>query len=102
MRIVLWLVTLAFGAYSLWVMAQVGYIGLWQAGLSSPATLQILLDLVISCVLLVGFVVRDARANGRTWWPWALVTLAAGSFGPLAYLLWPQRRSAPAGAGSTA
>lgn len=98
MRPLLWIVTLAFGAYSFWVMAQVGYLGIWQAGFASPGSTQILLDLVVSSLLLIGFVVRDARAQGRVWWPWALVTLAAGSFGTLGYLLWPHgRRAAPAG-----
>jgi hypothetical protein len=29
----------------------------------------------------------DARARGRSAWPFIALTLAAGSFGPLAYLL---------------
>jgi len=94
MRPLLWLVTLAFGGYSFWVMAQVGYLGIWQAGFANPGSTQITLDLVVSSFLLIGFVVRDARATGRTWWPWALVTLVAGSFGTLGYLLWPHARRA--------
>jgi hypothetical protein len=94
MRPVLWLLTLAFGAYSMWAMAQVGYFGIWQAGFANAGSLQVLLDLVVSSVLLIGFVARDAKASGRTWWPWALVTLVAGSFGTLGYLLWPHERRA--------
>jgi hypothetical protein len=95
MRIVLWLVTLAFGAYSLWAMVQVGYLGIWQGGLSSIGSTQVTLDLIVSSVLLIAFVARDARSTGRAWWPFALLTLVAGSFGTLAYLLWPAgRRSA--------
>lgn len=30
-------------------------------------------------------------SRGRPWWPWVLLTLVAGSFGPSAYLLWPKR-----------
>src|SRR5262245_10273792 len=39
----------AFGAYSLYVMWDFGYLGIWRAGFTSLASLQILLDLVITC-----------------------------------------------------
>jgi hypothetical protein len=87
----LWLVTLLFGAYSFWVLMQVGFLGIWQGGLANPGSRQITADLVVSCTLVVGFIARDCRAQGRPWWPWALLTLVAGSLGPLAYLLWPRR-----------
>ena len=46
-----------------------------------------LLDLVIACLLISSWMVIDARANGRNPWPYVAITLAAGSFGPLLYLL---------------
>ncbi len=85
------LTTLLFGAFSLWVLAQIGFIGFWQGGWANWGSRQITLDLVIACTLLMGFVARDCRAQGRPWWPWALLTAAAGSFGPLIYLLWSKR-----------
>jgi hypothetical protein len=88
---VLWLITLLFGAISLWVLAQIGYLGIWQGGLANLGSAQITVDLIVACSLLVGFVARDCRAHGRRWWPWALLTAALGSFGPLIYLLWPKR-----------
>jgi hypothetical protein len=91
MRLTLWLVALAFGIWSLWVMAQVGYLGIWQGGFANLGAAQITVDLVVSSLLLMGFVVRDCRAAGRPWWPWAVITAFAGSFGTLAYLLWPRR-----------
>lgn len=94
MRSVLFLVLAAFGAYSAYAMWQVGYLGIWQAGLANVGALQVLLDLVVSSLLLTGYVARDCRAAGRPWWPWALITLAAGSFGTLAYLLFGQPRPA--------
>lgn len=90
-RPVLWLIALGFGAFSLWALLQVGYLGIWQGGLANPGSQQIMLDLVVACTLLIGFIARDCRAQGRPWWPWAVLTLVLGSFGPLAYLLWPRR-----------
>lgn len=90
MKALLWILTAAFGAYSLWALAQVGYLGLWQAGFATIGSTQITFDLIVASFLLVGFVARDCKAQGKPWWPWALATLLLGSFGTLAYLLWPR------------
>lgn len=95
-----------FGAYSAWVMWHHGYLGIWQAGLANPAALQILADLVICALLIVTWMLQDARQHGRNAWPFVILTLLAGSFGPLLYLLTArsQDRShqvpAPAAAGA--
>ncbi len=88
---VLWLVALAFSAFSFWVLLQVGYLGIWQGGLANLGSTQITLDLVIACGIAMGFIVRECRAKGRAWWPWAVLTAVGGSLGLLAYLLWPKR-----------
>jgi hypothetical protein len=90
-KIALWLVTAAFVSFSLWVLMQIGYFGIWQGGFASLGSTQITLDLIIACTLVMGFIARDCRARGRAWWPWALMTLVLGSIGPLVYLLWPKR-----------
>ena len=87
----LWLVSLAFCAFSFWVMLQIGYLGILQGGFANLGSTQISVDLVIACTLTIGFIARDCRAQGRAWWPWALLTLFGGSIGLLAYLLWPRR-----------
>lgn len=87
MRTVLILILAAFGAFTLYAMWQVGYLGIWQAGMASAGAWQVLLDLVVMSGVALGFIWRDARLTGRTVWPFALLTLAAGSFGPLLYLL---------------
>lgn len=94
MRAVLFLVFAAFGAYSLYVMWQIGYFGIWQAAMANAGTWQLLLDFVILSGLAVVWMVRDAQRTGRTVWPFAAITVAAGSFGPLLYLLLkPSERS---------
>jgi hypothetical protein len=69
----LWLVAMVFAAFSLWVLMQVGFIGIWQGGFANLGSLQITVDLVIACAIGVGFIARDCRAQGRAWWPWARV-----------------------------
>ncbi len=93
MRPALILVFAAFGAYSLYAMWEIGYFGIWQAGMANIGTWQLLLDFVITSLLLVGYMARDARHTGRTLWPYAFVTLTAGSFGPLLYLLLAPREA---------
>jgi len=85
------LLLLAFGGYSLYVMWHYGYLGIWQAGVANAAAGQILLDLVIACLLISGGMVADARAKGLNAWPFVAITLAAGSFGPLLYLVYRER-----------
>lgn len=94
MKPALALVFAAFGAYSLYVVDQIGLLGLWQALLSNLAGRQALLDLAIASALLLGFLWRDARRTGRRFWPYVLLTLATGSFGPLLYLLLAPRGAA--------
>lgn len=87
MRTVLILALAAFGAFSMFATWQVGYVGIWQAGLANWGAAQVLADLVLMSLVVLFLLHRDAQAQGRTLWPYALVTLAAGSFGPLLYLL---------------
>ena len=69
--------------------------GLWQDGISaivaphfqSFAGGQVFADLVIALSLVIVWIWHDARASGRSPWPWIIATLALGSFGPLLYLL---------------
>lgn len=76
-----------FTALTIYAVANVGYLGIFDYHRHSPAGWQVFVDLVIALVLILVWMVRDARAKGRTLWPFVLLTLAAGSFGPLLYLL---------------
>ena len=89
--LLVFLVLSACGAYSLYVMWDFGYLGIWRAGFANAAALQILLDLVITCGLIAGWMIADARGRGLKAWPFVGITLAAGSFGPLLYLLYRER-----------
>jgi hypothetical protein len=92
---ILTIVLIAFGIQGVYVMSQVGYWGIWINNLNHPAGQQMLADLVIALSMVMVWMWRDAKATGRNVWPWIIVTLAAGSFGPLIYLLTSQRKAAP-------
>ena len=93
-KILLWLVLIDFAAFSTWVMWQIGYVGIWQAGFASVGSLQILFDLVISIGLICVWMIVDARKRGMNPWPWVVAAVFIGSLSPLAYLI--RRESAPA------
>jgi hypothetical protein len=93
----------ALGVVSAVAVAGHGYVGIFTLMLQSTAGMQVLLDLAIALVLVMAWMVADARRAGRTVWPWLLATLAFGSFGPLGYLLvgaLRERRGAPLAAGT--
>ncbi|MDH0863048.1 DUF2834 domain-containing protein [Mitsuaria sp. GD03876] len=102
LKISLALVLAAFGAYSMVAIAELGYVGLWMSLFERLGSRQALADLVIACVLLLGYLWRDAQATGRRFWPYAVLTLAAGSIGPLLYLLLAPRASGAAARPSSA
>lgn len=88
MRLVsLVIVLVLFGALSAVALADVGYVGILAPHFQSWGAAQVLADLVILALLGCGWMVQDARARGTSAWPYVLVTLVAGSFGVLLYLL---------------
>jgi hypothetical protein len=95
-------ILLAFGAYTLYAISEVGLSGIYMAGLANAGSLQVLLDLVIVCFLISCWMVIDARSNGRNPWPYVAITLVAGSFGPLLYLLLAGQRAPAAAASASA
>lgn len=77
----------AFGALSAMALLEVGYIGIFEQHLQNWAGMQVLTDLVIVCALAMIWMVQDARKSGITVWPFLVLTLTLGSFGPLFYLV---------------
>jgi hypothetical protein len=76
-----------FGALSAAALWQHGYWGILAPHFQSFGAGQVLADLVISLVLVMVWMWKDAKASDRNPWPWLVATLALGSFGPLVYLL---------------
>ena len=92
-KTLLLLLLVPFTALSAAAMWQHGYFGIWAVAFQSLAGAQVMADLIIALCLFMAWMYRDSRALGRNPWPWLILTLAAGSFGPLLYLL--TRKDAP-------
>ncbi len=76
-----------FSVLTAYAVMQVGYVGIFDYQRHSPAGWQVFADLVIALVLVLLWLVKDAKKTGRSPWPWVALTLASGSFGPLLYIL---------------
>lgn len=86
-RLLLILVIAAFAVLTTYAIYDVGYWEIIAYHLRSSAGWQVMTDLVIVSVLAVLWMISDARRKGRNPWPFVLLTLPLGSFGPLLYLL---------------
>jgi Terpene cyclase DEP1 len=81
------IILVPFSALSLVALWYHGYVGLFTPAFQSFGAAQVLVDLIIALGLFLVWMWRDAAKIGRSPWPWLVLTLAAGSFGPLLYLL---------------
>ena len=84
---VLLLILIPFSLVSAYALWEVGYVGIFTASFANWGTAQVLCDLVTTSLLAMIWMVNDARERGLNAWPFVVVTLLAGSFGPLLYLL---------------
>lgn len=87
------IVLVPFTVLTVYAVAQVGYIGIFDYHRHSPAGWQVFADLVIALLLVLTYLVPEARKAGRNPWPWVVLTLFLGSFGPLLYLAFGDRAS---------
>ena len=83
LAIILLIPFLALTAYA---VSQVGYIGILDYHRHSPAGWQVITDLVIAVLLILCWLVPNARETGRNPWPYVVCSIFLGSIGPLLYL----------------
>jgi len=88
------IILIPFSMLSLYAMSQVGYIGIFDYQRHSPAGWQVFADLVVALVLVLAWLFDDAKKSGRNPWPWVVLTLTGGSFGPLLYLAFTPKQEA--------
>ena len=81
------LALIALGAVTAVALWMEGLAGILKATAHSYGSMQIFADLVIALTLVMVWMWRDAKNTGRNIWPWIVITLVAGSFGPLLYFI---------------
>lgn len=87
-------VLIAFSALTAYSIYEVGSVlELVLVHLRHPAGWQIFADLVITMILLLVFIKRDADTTGRPFWPWAIFSITCGSFGPVLYFIMGKKRA---------
>ena len=83
-----------FSVLTVYALSQVGYVGLIDYHRHSPAGWQVIVDLIIALVLVLTWMIPEAKKEGRNPWPWVVITLFLGSIGPLLYLAVHGKKSA--------
>ena len=82
-----------FGVLTALALMDVGYFGIIEPHFQSWGAGQVFADLVILAVLSCIWMVQDGRARKINPWPFVILTLLAGSFGILFYLVLREVRS---------
>ena len=86
-KILLLFVLVDFAIITGLALQDVGYIGIFTTHLQNWGGVQVIVDLVIVCTLAIIWMLADASKRGLNAWPFVVITLFLGSFGPLLYLL---------------
>lgn len=83
-RIISIVLLVPFLALTGWALMNGGIMGIFNT-YQTPGGAQVFVDLIISLILLITFLVPHAKARGRNPWIWVVLTLGLGSISPLLY-----------------
>lgn len=78
-------VMVLFGGLTAVPLYHYGYFGIFTLLLDNSATIQVSADLVIALSMLAIWIWSDAEKRGISPHPYIVITVLAGSFGPLLY-----------------
>jgi hypothetical protein len=76
-----------FSALTAEVVIKDGYTEWLRIAFENRSAGLLLVDLSIALSLVMGWMIKDARARKATVWPFTILTVLLGSVGPLAYLV---------------
>ncbi|MEM8983191.1 MAG: hypothetical protein AAGC71_09200 [Pseudomonadota bacterium] len=86
-RTIAWILLIPFAGLTAYAVYAVGYVGIFDYHRHSPAGWQVFTDLVVALVLVLTWLIPDARRHGRSVPIWVVLTLFLGSLGPLIYIV---------------
>ena len=89
------LALLGFAVLTGYALYDVGISGIFGAATADSGALQVFVDLIIVCFLACMWMFIDGRKRSLNPWPYIVITVLAGAFGPLLYLLRREWRSEP-------
>lgn len=84
-RILSFIILVPFTALTLYALYDVGFVGLLKYQAAQSGGIQVFADLSIALLFFVLWMVPHARHTGRNPWPYIVMTLVLGSYGPLLY-----------------
>jgi len=73
-------ILIPFTILSLYAVSKVGYLGILDYHRHSPAGWQVMADLVAACVLLLSWIIPEAKRRGINPWPYVAITVCLGSW----------------------
>ncbi|HSO37983.1 MAG TPA: DUF2834 domain-containing protein [Labilithrix sp.] len=76
-----------FSALTAEVVVKDGYTEWLRIAFTNTSAGLLLVDLTIALALVLVWMIKDARERDATVWPYAILTVALGSVGPLLYLV---------------
>jgi hypothetical protein len=95
-QLVLWTLLVDFSLLTAWAVWKHGLIGIFALAFSSWGSALLFVDLTIALGLVLAWMFGDSRERGLSFLPYAALTLAFGSVGPLVYLIRRERQTVPA------
>lgn len=95
LRLIAIILLIPFLALTLYAVYSVGYIGIFDYHRHSPAGWQVFADLVVALMIVLCYMVPEAKKAGKNPWPWVVATLFLGSIGPLLYLVFGRQYTTP-------
>ncbi|MES2803197.1 MAG: hypothetical protein V4654_11940 [Bdellovibrionota bacterium] len=90
MRFLLITVLVIFSIYTGWIVWEFGYTSVFEVTLREHPSTQVLVDLFVTGSILLAIMILDNQRNGRPFrkvLPFVIVTVLAGSIGPLLYFI---------------